>query len=163
MARRLLTNEQEVWPPIRRHWIVLARDLVPAGVAALVLVLAIDLPGGTLLSVEARLVLTMVVLVMLGLWVLWVYLNWRAASLTLTDQRVILEEGVVTRTSKVIPLDRVQDVSTKQSLLGRLLNYGEIEIDTAGTVANEVVPYLRAPESLRDQVYVLSEQVRRGG
>jgi len=75
---------------------------------------------------------------------------------------VILEEGVFTRDSKVIALDRVQDVTTRQSLLGRILRYGIVEIDAAGARGAEMFEYCRSPELLRDQVFMLSEQLRRG-
>ena len=75
---------------------------------------------------------------------------------------MILEEGVFIRTSKVIPLDRVQDVSTRQDFLGIFLDYGSLEIDTAGAIPNELFQYAAHPEMLRDQVFVLSEQLRRG-
>jgi membrane protein YdbS with pleckstrin-like domain len=92
----------------------------------------------------------------------WSWLSWKLASMTITDQRVILDQGVIQRASKVIPLDRVQDVSTTQSVLGRLLDYGNLEIDTAGAIPNERFDYARHPDMLRDQVFVLSEQLRRG-
>jgi membrane protein YdbS with pleckstrin-like domain len=62
----------------------------------------------------------------------------------------------------VIPLDRVQDVSTRQTPFGQFLDYGSVEIDTAGAIANELFTYASHPEMLRDQVFVLSEQLRRG-
>ena len=62
----------------------------------------------------------------------------------------------------MIPLDRVQDVSTRQNLVGRILGYGDLEVDTAGSIANDVFTYLPSPELLRDQVFVLSEGLRRG-
>ena len=83
------------------------------------------------------------------------------SSLTLTNQRVIQQEGVIRRSSNVIPVDRIQDISIKQTLTGRLLNYGDIEIDTAGVVANEVFTYLPDPETLRDRLFVVSGQRRR--
>ena len=61
----------------------------------------------------------------------------------------------------VIPVDRIQDISIKQTVTGRLLDYGDIEIDTAGVVANEVFTYVPGPEYLRDQLFVVSSQRRR--
>jgi membrane protein YdbS with pleckstrin-like domain len=133
----------------------------------------ITLIGSVLLGTLLRLVISDAVLeavVTLGIastivgtatW--WAWLNWKAGTMTITDQRVILEDGVVQRAAKVIPLDRVQDVSTTQSLLGRFLDYGNVEIDTAGAIPNELFKFARHPDMLRDQVFVLSEQLRRGG
>jgi uncharacterized membrane protein YdbT with pleckstrin-like domain len=157
---KMLAGESLVLPPLHRHWIMLAKDLVVPAVGVTVLLAAVDWLAVSFVPADFRVLFTLVVLAGVGLWGIVVWLNWNAASLTVTDQRVILEEGIFQRSSKVIPLDRVQDVSTKQSLLGRVLDYGLVEIDAAGS--GEIFPYVRSPEMLRDQVFVLSEQLRRG-
>jgi uncharacterized membrane protein YdbT with pleckstrin-like domain len=157
---KMLAGESLVLPPLHRHWVWLARDLVIPLAGGCVLLLAVDWVGASFLGSDFKVFFTLAVLAAAGAWGFIVWVAWNAASLTVTDQRVILEEGIFQRTSKVMPLDRVQDVSTKQSLLGRLLDYGEVEIDVAGS--SEVFPFVRSPELLRDQVFVLSEQLRRG-
>jgi uncharacterized membrane protein YdbT with pleckstrin-like domain len=158
----LLAGESMVLPPIRKHWIVLVKGTFWPGLIGLVVLILLD---GLLLDVplgDSRVLLNLLVLVVLAAVGYIVWLNWQAATLTVTDQRVILELGIVIRTTKVIPLDRVQDVSTRQTPFGQFLDYGSVEIDTAGSIANELFTYAAHPEMLRDQVFVLSEQLRRG-
>jgi len=157
----LLAGESMVLPPIRKHWIVFVKGLQWPIILTLVVLIVID---GFLSSLPAdfRVLVTLVALAVLAGLGYGVWYNWNVSSLTVTDQRVILEEGVLIRKSKVIPLDRVQDVSTKQNLMGQFLNYGSIEIDTAGAIPNELFTYAHRPELLRDQVFMLSEQLRRG-
>jgi len=158
----LLAGESMVLPPIRKHWVVLVRGMLWPSLIGLFILVLLD---GVFLNVQigdVRVLLTLVVLATVAGWAYIVWLNWQAAMLTVTDQRVILEEGIVIRTSKVIPLDRVQDVSTRQNLFGRFFDYGSVEIDTAGAIPNELFNYAAHPEMLRDQVFVLSEQLRRG-
>src|SRR5262245_18470843 len=157
---KMLAGESLVLPPLHRHWIWLARDLALPTVGALVGLVAVDGAGALQLTPDLRVLFTLAVLGAFGLWGIVVWMQWNAALLTVTDQRVIVEEGIFQRSSKVIPLDRVQDVSTKQTLIGRMLDYGLVEIDAAGS--SETFPYVRSPEMLRDQVFVLSEQLRRG-
>lgn len=161
MPRQLLAGENLVLPPLHRHPIMLGRMLFVPGAVSLVVLILFDVLMGSVLPGEIRLVVTFIVLGVFALLGGVAYLQWAAASLTVTDQRVILEEGIFNRTSKVIPLDRVQDVSTKQSLFGRMLDYGTVEIDAAGASGAEVFPYVRSPEMLRDQVFVLSDHLRR--
>lgn len=155
-------------PPIHKHWMAIARALaVPVLLVALA-ILVLDVAVGSVAGASPALagiqvVLTLAVLVGVALWAGWVWINWVAAEITLTDQRVIQEAGVLVRSSQVIPLDRVQDVTTVQSLLGRLLDYGTVEVDTAGRVTNEVLTYVPGPQMLRDQIFVLSTRLRRGG
>jgi uncharacterized membrane protein YdbT with pleckstrin-like domain len=158
----LLAGESMVLPPIKKHWIVLVKGTFWPALIGLVVLVVLD---GLLLDVplgDSRVLLNLVVLVVLAAVGYVAWLNWQAATLTVTDQRVILELGIVIRTTKVIPLDRVQDVSTRQTPLGQFLDYGSVEIDTAGAIANELFTYTAHPEMLRDQVFVLSEQLRRG-
>jgi membrane protein YdbS with pleckstrin-like domain len=137
----------------------------PSAGALVLLVIIVNGPLANLAGVvggDARVVITVLALGIVGLAWWWAWFNWKAGMMTVTDQRVILEDGVVIKKSKVIPLDRVQDVSTTQNLLGRFLDYGSLEIDTAGAIPNELFTYAHHPEILRDQVFVLSEQLRRG-
>src|SRR5690349_17358545 len=113
MPKQLLAGESLVLPPLHRHWIVLVRSLFAPVLVSLLLLVAADIVGASVLPGDLRLVLTLLVLSVLGVWAIVVWIQWAAASLTVTDQRVILEQGVLQRQSKVIPLDRVQDVSTK--------------------------------------------------
>jgi uncharacterized membrane protein YdbT with pleckstrin-like domain len=161
MPKQLLSSENMVLPPIHRHWIWPVGKVAPLTVALLVVILVVDTAGSIVLPAVVRLLVTLVLLAVIGAWAIGAWAQWAAASLTVTDQRVILEEGILVRRSKVVPLDRIQDIQTTQTLLGRLLDYGTIEINVAATQGTEVFRYLRSPELLRDQVYVLSEQVRK--
>src|ERR687888_45909 len=78
------------------------------------------------------------------------------AAVLAAFQRVLLSYGVFSRTSKVIPIDRVQDVSTQQSLLGRALGYGRVEIDAAGSAGAEGLDHMPDPNGFRDEVFVQS-------
>ncbi len=152
-----------VLQPLRKHWIVVVNGLwLPSVIGLVLLFIVFAIPSPNQVVADIRLLGSLIIVVVWGAWAIVVYLQWSSASLTVTDQRVILEEGVFRRDSKVIALDRVQDVSTKQSLLGRVLRYGLVEIDAAGVQGAETFDYCRSPELLRDQVFMLSEQLRRG-
>ena len=161
MATRLLPDELLVVPTIHKHWIILVRPLLIPAVAAVVVAVMIELLAASPLDPRTRAIVTLAVVGAAALSALGAWLVRLTSSLTLTNQRVIQREGVVRRNSNVIPVDRIQDISIKQTLTGRLLNYGDIEIDTAGVVANEVFTYLPHPEALRDQLFVVSGQRRR--
>jgi membrane protein YdbS with pleckstrin-like domain len=51
---------------------------------------------------------------------------------TLTTQRLIVERGILGRSKKTIPLQRIQDVSYKQSPVERLLALGDVLVESAG-------------------------------
>lgn len=158
---RLLTSERLLLPPLRRHWILLVRGLAPALLGAVVGLGVVDVLARGLLPADLRLVATLAIAAAVGLSLIGVWLRWEGDSLTVTDQRVVLEEGVLRRTSKVIPLDRVQDVSTVQTLLGRILDYGTVEIDAAGASGAERFDFVSGPLRVRDQVSALVHRYAR--
>ena len=110
-----------------------------------------------------RLIVTLGAIAIAVLWLIVVWIRWQSTSYTLTDQRIKIETGVFGRQSKMIPIDRVQDCTTKQSLVGRMLGYGRVEVDAAGAQGAEVLDHLPNPGSFRDQVFVQSEKRRTGG
>jgi uncharacterized membrane protein YdbT with pleckstrin-like domain len=111
---------------------------------------------------ESKIVVTLVVVALAGLWFIVVWIRWQSTSYTLTDQRIKIESGVFGRSSKIIPIDRIQDCTTKQTVIGRILGYGRVEVDAAGAQGAEVLDHLPNPGTFRDQVFVQSER-RRGG
>ena len=161
MARDLLPGENLVIR-VHRHWIVAVHALwIP--IVVLVLVAAADLfIHHQAFPRDVKLAVTLGVVALAGLWAIVVWVRWNSSSLTLTDQRVVLDSGILSRTSKVIALDRVQDVSTRQSLLGRILGYGAVEIDAAGAAGTELLDHLPMPNRIRDEVFVQSERLRHG-
>ncbi|MFT4188113.1 MAG: PH domain-containing protein [Aeromicrobium sp.] len=56
-------------------------------------------------------------------WYLWTY--------TLTNRRIVEKKGVLTRTGRVIPLSRINDVSYEKNLNDRILGSGTLIIHNA--------------------------------
>ena len=157
-------NAQELLPGERilascsRHWVVLVRPIVTTILAVAVsLVIVVLLP----IQPELRLFLMLGVIVA-GLAVLNLY-YWggRAHEYVLTDQRVILNEGIVSRFSRSIAIDRIQDLTTFQGLWGRTWGFGDIELESAGRDSAEVLSTVPRPQQLRNAIFAQIEARRR--
>jgi uncharacterized membrane protein YdbT with pleckstrin-like domain len=160
MSHDLLPDETLI-VKVHRHWILLLMQLW-ATLALLLAVIVLVLLIGNRVAAEYRYLAALAALALLGINAIVAYLRWSTTSIALTDQRVILVQGVFTRSTKVIPIDRVQDCSTRQNLLGRALGYGSVEIDAAGASGAEVVHYLPGPAGFRDQVFQQAHHLRSG-
>jgi uncharacterized membrane protein YdbT with pleckstrin-like domain len=58
----------------------------------------------------------------------------RASALyTITDRRLYIRRGILSRKEQHTVIERVQNVETRQSLLERLLRVGTVDFDTAAT------------------------------
>jgi uncharacterized membrane protein YdbT with pleckstrin-like domain len=55
----------------------------------------------------------------------------RSTTYTITNQRLTIQIGLLSRELHETRLERVQNVSTRQSLLERLLGIGTVDFDTA--------------------------------
>ena len=159
MASQLLPGEILVLKE-HPHWIVIVKSLV----IPILLLIAVAVADLTLLVSNQELILpvTLAGVAIALLWLIVVWIRWQSTVYTLTNQRIKIETGVFSRQSKMIPIDRVQDCTTRQSLLGRMLGYGLVEVDSAGADGPEVLSHLPNPSSFRDQVFVESEKRRSG-
>ena len=61
------------------------------------------------------------------------YIRRVATHYTISDRRLHIRRGILSRTEQYATLDRVQNVETQQSLLERMLRIGTVDFDTAGT------------------------------
>jgi uncharacterized membrane protein YdbT with pleckstrin-like domain len=158
-ARDLLPGER-ILANSCRHWVVLLRPFVTTILAAAVsLVILALLP----VSGELRLLL-MLAVVLVGLGVLNLYYwGWRAHEYVLTDQRVILNEGILSKFSRSIAIDRIQDLTTFQGLWGRTWGFGDIELESAGREGAELLSKVPRPQQLRNAIFGQIEARRRQG
>lgn len=83
------------------------------------------------------------------LWLLGQLAAWRSRLLVITNRRVVYRWGILRRTGREIPLQRVQDVTYHQSILERLLGAGSLLIESAGAAGQEPFPDVRHPARLQ--------------
>jgi uncharacterized membrane protein YdbT with pleckstrin-like domain len=57
---------------------------------------------------------------------------WRCTHWVLTDERILLQDGVLTRDRRDVPLARINDHTMSQSVLDRIFRSGTMTIDTLG-------------------------------
>jgi membrane protein YdbS with pleckstrin-like domain len=131
----------------KRHWIHLQNVFLIGAAATLVLGYASgfttreNYPGLT----------TVIVLIWLIVmfWVAWRVADWYFDRFILTNKRVMVVNGIVTRRVAMMPLLRVTDMKYEQSPLGRMLNYGTFVLESAGQEqALRTVKHLPNPNEL---------------
>jgi hypothetical protein len=62
----------------------------------------------------------------------WRVLQWHEDWFVVTDRRLLVRSGLVTRRVSMMPLVKVTDLSFARPPIGWLLGYGEIVIESAG-------------------------------
>ncbi|WP_328462563.1 PH domain-containing protein [Actinoplanes sp. NBC_00393] len=114
----------------KRHWIHLTG---PIGIGAAA-TLALGYLAGFLTRQEIDGMVTVAVLIWLGVisWVAWKVFDWYFDRFILTNKRVMVVNGIITRKVAMMPLLRVTDMKYEQSALGRMLSYGTFVLESAG-------------------------------
>ncbi|GAA4695699.1 PH domain-containing protein [Phytohabitans rumicis] len=114
----------------KRHWIHLTTPLL-IGTAA---TFALGYLSGFLARQEVSGLTTVAVIIWLGVmgWVAWQIGDWYFDRFILTNKRVMVVNGIITRKVGMMPLLRVTDMKYEQSPLGRMLNYGTFVLESAG-------------------------------
>jgi len=104
------------------------------------------------LLIERNLILVAIVSVIgfIGLSVFLAWLSWRFLTYRITDDVVEARSGVIFRKHRRAPLDRIQSVNVRRSLIARVLGLAKLEILTASQSGTVVLSYL----SYRDAQFV---------
>ena len=158
---RLLAPEERISFQMRPHWRALLGPII-------ILIATVFIGTFLLLSVEwawAKWAIGIGMAVLI-LWPALVgFLRWVTTDYVFTNRRVIVRSGVLTKSGRDVPLSKINNVSFEVSLLGRLLNYGALDIQSAGE--NEGLRIVDVPdvERIQRDVYELSEldDARRRG
>lgn len=78
---------------------------------------------------------------------------------TLTDSKIEIDTGLVARTTRNIPLSKIQDVTVSASIPQRLLGFGDLIVDNASEgVGSTVLRNIRKPRHYAD---LLLRELRR--
>jgi uncharacterized membrane protein YdbT with pleckstrin-like domain len=143
---------------VRRHWVVLG---FPVGVA---LFLAGCMAAIWAADRRGLMPILGVAFLVAAVWAIWRFLDWRCDLWAVTSQRVIDEAGVMTVRMVDSPIETILNITCEQSLLGRMLGYGTMDIQTAAKHGLVRIEHVHAPDELRALIMDLRKnQIQRGG
>lgn len=147
--RTALKKDEKLLIIIRQHWIKLT---LPFLVWLLVSILMLWwLHNATAL---------LVILVM-AIYPALEYINWKYNLWAVTNMRVVDESGFFTRYSKESPLDKINNVEYDQPILGRILGYGNVDIQTAAEMGETKYELIHHPKLLKDTITHAQEEYKK--
>ena len=89
------------------------------------------------------------------------YINWKYNLWCVTNMRVVDESGFFTRYSKESPLDKINNVEYDQSIWGRLLGFGNVDIQTAAELGETTYKLIHHPKLLKDTITRAQEEYKK--
>lgn len=144
----VLTDEEEVVLHLRPHAVAAVRPmLVLMVVVAATIVAWVMLPtnDGGLIGVWVVAAIALVIGIKSGVRPL---LIWRCTHYVITDERILVQDGVLARERRDLPLNRINDHVMSQTLVDRLLGSGTLTIDSIG---DQVAVLASVPHAQRVQ------------
>jgi uncharacterized membrane protein YdbT with pleckstrin-like domain len=156
-VEQLLGENEQVVLVARQNWIVLVRDFLINLFLALVAV-GITLVGMAVFP-EYGWLLAFLMLIPAARFALQ-FVDWVNRSYVVTNRRVIQVEGTINKNVIDSSLEKVNDVRMSQSVLGRVLNYGDVEILTASEHGTNRFPRINDP--IKFKTAMLNEKEKLG-
>lgn len=86
---------------------------------------------------------------------LWPAIRWLRRQFTkavVTGDRLRYEVGATSKTTRNIQLSKVQDVRVDQGIFQRMLNIGNISIETSGETSRLTIPNVDRPQAVADEL-----------
>ena len=156
--RTKLREGEKLLLEVRKHWVYLL-DSIVAFVVFLILYFT------TLKSPEYKEFSGLMLLGVFGsaCFFLYRYYDRETNIWAVTNLRIIDEWGIVTRNVKESPLERIHNVEYHQGVVGLLLGYGDVKIQTAaeeGGVTNRLV---ERPKELKETITKAQDELRKKG
>lgn len=85
-------------------------------------------------------------------WPLRLQIRRRFTKLILEGDKLRLEVGIFSKTTRTLQLAKIQDVTVTQSLIQRLWGVGDLGIETAGESGRMTIGDIDQPQSVADQL-----------
>jgi uncharacterized membrane protein YdbT with pleckstrin-like domain len=138
-----LEAEEKIIFKLHPHWLyVIAPELALAILGFIFLKVAYILPYSILaLSIGA-----------LAFAILMVFLDWICTNYYLTNLRLMEEGGIIGKRIMFVPLNKVQDVTCKFGILGKIFNFGDLEIESAGTYGKIGFSFIANPRKRKEEI-----------
>lgn len=102
----------------------------------------------------------LVIILIAAIYPLWSYFTWVNNIWAVTNVRVIDEGGFFTRHAKESPLDKINNIEYSQSFWGRILGYGNVDIQTAAEMGDTSYIMIHHPKLLKDTITHAQEEYK---
>lgn len=88
------------------------------------------------------------------------YIGFKRQKYALRQRDIVYSSGVLWRSNKVVPFNRIQHAEVSQGPLDRLFNLGRLKIYTAGGSSSDLsIPGLNPDEAERIKFFILNRTV----
>ncbi len=159
-ARNLLSRGEEVVFESRQHWFAVLGETWPFVIAA-ILAFAVLIWSSTSESTQLLQILQIVSLVALIVSLARVGLkvwSWRNQEYLVTTKRLIKAEGIFNKAMSDSSLEKINDAHLTQSWIGRIFDFGTLDILTAADESMGIQDYFMLADPVRFKIAMLNQK-----
>lgn len=157
---KLLNDDETVAVDLHPHWMHFAEPII-ALVGSIVLgIISLFFSGGVRTALGW---ISIVLIVGTALWTVKRYIDWATSHFVVTNRRVIYRSGWIRHEGIDIPLDRVNNIRIKRSVLERMVGAGDLLIESAGESGQQEFYDIRQPDKVRNTIDDQIQGMRSGG
>ena len=148
-----MPGEELLWSG-RPTWRATLSFYAKWGLLALVPLVAVLLWNGLLGGDVSVFYAAVISILGLGLVLLFGWLIRLSTRYTITSNRISMSRGLLSKTENTAHIDRVQNITIRQTALDRVLKVGVVDFDTASDDASDTFRFLGVenPQALRNQI-----------
>ncbi len=104
-----------------------------------------------LITLEGGIIILMIV----------IFLEWLYTKYYLTNLRLVEKRGVIGKIIVSISLDKVQDVKCKFGIIGRIFGFGDLEIESAGTLGKIIFNFIPSPRKFQEKIQKAIQEIKK--
>jgi len=148
--KRLMLDGETVALDLRPHWWFFAGPLF-AGLPVLALLVVALKQNGDVQTVA----LWATAAIALG-WAVWLgsrLISWQTTHFLVTSDRLVFRSGILAKHTRDIPLEKVNDLASSQSLFERMIGAGDLLIESAGERGQETFSDIPHPDAVQQEIY----------
>jgi membrane protein YdbS with pleckstrin-like domain len=148
--KRLLLDGETVALDLRPHWWFFAGPLF-TGIPVIALGVFAWTQNG-----DVATALWYVTLAAAVVWAAWLgtrLLTWQTTHFVVTSERLVFRSGILSKHTRDIPLEKVNDLASSQTFFERLIGAGDILIESAGERGQETFSDIPHPDLVQQEIY----------
>jgi uncharacterized membrane protein YdbT with pleckstrin-like domain len=146
--KNLLNDGEEVVLDLKPHWMYVAPTIVVAIAVPIAMIVLWAMTGWGWMGWA-----TLIAALALGVNASQRYARWSTTSFTITTDRVIFRQGLVSKNGVEIPLERVMNVNFNQSVWERMIGAGDLLIESGGRDGQSRFSDVRKPELVAKELH----------
>jgi uncharacterized membrane protein YdbT with pleckstrin-like domain len=127
----LLASDEAVRFETRRHWLVYRYAILMLALLAASLALPQNFH-------DERFIIAIILIPLAGIAALFGWIRRAATIITVTNHRLICKNGLISRHTVEMNLDKIESVDVDQTVLGRIFGFGMVTVRGVGTTIDPI-------------------------